>query len=53
MDYYRKDRNVQSLMIELNRKLYMDEKTGMKNESCDSVKTKIQKVLKGIMKSFK
>ena len=53
MDYYRKDRKVLSILIEINRKLYMNEKTGMKNGNYDSVKAKIQKVLKGIVKGFK
>jgi N-formylglutamate amidohydrolase len=29
--YYRKDRRVWSVMIEVNRRVYMDEKTGLKN----------------------
>jgi N-formylglutamate deformylase len=53
MDYYRKDRKVLSIMIEVNKKLYMNEGTGKKNESYYSVKAKIQNVLKGIVRGFK
>ncbi len=44
--YSQKDRRVQSLMIEVNRSLYMNEATGEKNKSFDVVKNLIQEFLK-------
>jgi N-formylglutamate amidohydrolase len=44
--FYRKNPNVRSVMIEVNRKLYMDEETGMKSSGFESVKDRIQAVLK-------
>ena len=44
--YYRKNPNVWSVMIEANRKLYMDEKAGPKLPGFQSVKDRIQAVLK-------
>jgi N-formylglutamate amidohydrolase len=32
MPFYQQDKRVRSIMLEVNRKLYMDEKTGLKNE---------------------
>jgi len=43
--YYQKNRHVQSLMIEINRGLYMDEKTGGKNSGYGKVKLDIERVL--------
>ena len=40
-EYYQKSKNVHSIMIEVNRKLYMDEKTGDKNSGYDKVKSDI------------
>jgi N-formylglutamate deformylase len=34
---YRKDRRIMSVMIEVNRRLYMDEDTGFKNRNFDKV----------------
>lgn len=44
--YSLRDKRVQSLMIEVNRSLYMDEKTGEKKESFDSVREMVQGFLK-------
>jgi len=44
-EYYRKNKNVHSVMIEVNRKLYMDEKTGNKIIQYNRVKFDIEKVL--------
>ncbi len=44
--FYRKNPNVRSVMIEVNRKLYMDEETGTKSSGFESVKDRIQDVLK-------
>ena len=44
--YSLRDKRVQSLMIEVNRSLYMDEKTGKKKETFDEVKEVVQRFLK-------
>jgi len=36
MAFYHKDRRVVSIMIEVNRKLYMDEMTGTKKDTFES-----------------
>jgi N-formylglutamate deformylase len=43
--YHRKNPNVWSVMIEVNRKLYMDEKTGSKSSGFKSVKDRIRAIL--------
>jgi N-formylglutamate amidohydrolase len=48
MAYYQKDRSVESIMIEVNRKLYMDETTGIKNAGFNSVKQHIRSILNKI-----
>lgn len=45
--YYRKDKRIQSIMIEINRKLYLDENF-RKNENFYKMKQLIQNVLKNI-----
>jgi len=45
MEFYRKDPRVTSIMIEINRRLYMDETTGMKKNTFESIKKKMEKVL--------
>ena len=44
--YSQRDKRVQSLMIEVNRSLYMDEKTGRKKETFEEVKEAVQGFLK-------
>jgi N-formylglutamate amidohydrolase len=44
--YHRKNPNVWSVMVEVNRNLYMDEKAGTKSPGFESVKDRIQAVLK-------
>jgi N-formylglutamate deformylase len=44
--YHRKNPNVWSVMIEVNRNLYMDEKTGEKSSGFESAKDSIQAILK-------
>lgn len=44
--YSLRDRRVQSLMIEVNRSLYMDERTGKKKETFDKMKNLVQIFLK-------
>jgi N-formylglutamate amidohydrolase len=45
MKHYRKDRNVQSLMVEVNRALYCDEKTGLKGDNFSEVSRLIREAL--------
>lgn len=45
VEYYKKDKNVYSMMIEINRKLYMDEFTGNKLPKFDTVKSDLEWVL--------
>ena len=49
--FYRKNEKVTSIMIEVNRKLYMDEMTGLKKVSFNSIKSVIQTILSS-MKSY-
>ncbi|NJD03405.1 MAG: N-formylglutamate amidohydrolase [Ruminiclostridium sp.] len=49
MKYYMKDRRVSSVMIEVNRKLYMNEATGEKSLGFDSVKSFIGGLLQEIL----
>ena len=44
--YSLQDKRVQSLMIEVNRSLYMDERTGKKKETFEEVKYCLQRFLK-------
>jgi N-formylglutamate amidohydrolase len=48
MAFYQKDRRVASIMIELNRNLYMDELAGTKATGFDTVKAQIQTLLDAI-----
>lgn len=46
--YYRKDRRVVSIMLEVNRSLYMDELTGLKSSRFGQIRKQIQSILKVI-----
>lgn len=48
MRYFQKDSRVSSVMIELNRKLYMDEFTGKKNHRFDELKNILQRIIRGL-----
>jgi len=50
--YSQKDKRVQSLMIEVNRSLYMNEKTGEKNASFDEIKDLIHGFLRRAGEDF-
>ena len=50
MKYYLKDKRVSSVMIEVNRKLYMNEVTGEKSPDFDAVKGLINGLLQEIKK---
>jgi N-formylglutamate deformylase len=45
LKYYKEDRSVQSIMIEVNRSLYMDEKSTKQNEQFGKVSSDIRSVL--------
>jgi N-formylglutamate amidohydrolase len=45
MQYYKKDKRVQSLMIEIRRDLYMSELNGDKNICFDKIKTDLEDIL--------
>ena len=53
MRYYLKEPSVLSIMIEVNRKLYMDEISGRKNSGFNVLKGHITKILNKILISFK
>lgn len=46
LSYYRKNKNVISVMIEINRSLYMDEKLGQKNDNYEKIKSDIFNLFK-------
>ena len=48
MAYYQKESCVMSIMVEVNRRLYMDEQTGQKSHGFDSVKQHIFSVIEKI-----
>lgn len=48
MEHYNKNKNVRSLMIEINRKLYLKENTNIKNEKFETVKKTINEFLNKI-----
>lgn len=50
--YYGKDKRVQSVMIEIRRDLYMDEKTGCRLKKFKAIKKKINIILDEIMKEI-
>ena len=47
LKHYKKDKNVSSIMIEVNRKLYMDE-DGFKTEHFDILRNELNELLSGI-----
>jgi len=50
-DFYRHDRNVASVMIEINRSLYMDEATGERLQSFGQFQAKLRQVLSEMPKA--
>jgi N-formylglutamate amidohydrolase len=48
MKYYRKRKTVFSVMLEVNRRLYMDEATGQKSERFEETRTKVGELLSAI-----
>jgi len=49
LKFYRKNPKVFSIMIELNRSLYMDERIGMKNTAFDSIRASIASVVESLI----
>jgi N-formylglutamate amidohydrolase len=45
LKFYKKDSRVISIMVEINRSLYMDMKTGMKNKKFKEIKSQINNLL--------
>jgi len=52
LEHYQKNPNVLSIMIEVNRKLYMNESTGEKLNNFDEVREKIQGVILEVVEDF-
>jgi N-formylglutamate deformylase len=50
IEFYKKDHKVISIMIEINRSLYMDERTGEKKDTFESIKKEIGSVFHLIKK---
>jgi N-formylglutamate amidohydrolase len=51
--YFGKNKNVYSVMIEINRKLYMDEKTGEKNPNFESLQKTISRNIDCLFQKLK
>jgi N-formylglutamate deformylase len=47
--HYRRDRRVRALMIEINRGLYMDERSGERLEAFDDVRERLQAALRRVI----
>lgn len=52
LKFLRKDKRVSSLMVEINRKLYMDETTGLRFEAFHETKRIIAELVKHISKNL-
>ncbi|MEO8494177.1 MAG: N-formylglutamate amidohydrolase [Planctomycetota bacterium] len=50
MEFFQNNRQVASIMIEVNRSLYMDELTGAKRETFESTRRQIQRLLSSLAK---
>ena len=50
--YYRSNKNVLSVMIELNRKLYLDESSSLKNEYFGNIQKSLTDVLESLQQGF-
>jgi N-formylglutamate deformylase len=50
--YYHTSRKVRSIMIEVNRSLYMDERTGKRNSGFKSIRSRLNIVLSSLAKQF-
>jgi len=52
LKYYQKDKRVQALMVEIRRDLYMNEKTGLRNESFKEVHKIIHRFIVELLDAF-
>jgi N-formylglutamate deformylase len=52
MDYYQTDKSVSSIMIEVNRGLYLDESSGQKGTHFIEVRNSLQKVVSNLIVAF-
>jgi len=50
--FLHREKRVKSIMIEINRKLYMNEATGEKNDSFGEIKSNIRKLVNQIITKF-
>lgn len=48
LKYYEKNKNLRSVMIEINRSLYIDEKTGIKTDKFSVLKNDLQKITENL-----
>jgi N-formylglutamate amidohydrolase len=53
LNYYQKNKKVLSVMLEINRSLYMDEATGQKNSNFNKEKKDIFNSIKSLNQTFK
>ena len=49
LKYYKKEKRVQSIMLEINRKLYMNEGTGERNENFKKLKKDIKRIIESTL----
>lgn len=52
MDYYQKDKKVESIMLEINRSLYLDEPTNEKSKDYENTKKVVREFLEMIHRNF-
>jgi N-formylglutamate amidohydrolase len=52
MEHYQKNKNVQTIMLEINRKLYINEPTNIKNERYFEIKKVTEDFIKTIKNSL-
>ena len=45
LEYYRKEKNIYSIMIEVNRRLYMNEQSGEKSEHFEEISIELTEIL--------
>jgi N-formylglutamate deformylase len=50
--FYRRDKNVESVMVELNRALYMDERTGARSNHFAQVQENVAQIIKWLGKEW-
>lgn len=52
LDFYNKQANVATVMIEINRKVYLDEKTGQKTQGFDKIHNDLIEIIKLLSEQF-